>query len=73
MMQQRNELTNLAKSFFLKKHGPSPATFSFIFGFFQTNNTIFTTLIWQTGTKKNIFDKVIIKNTLVTILGRAYL
>ena len=28
---------------FFKKNGPSPASFSFIFGLFQTNNTIFTT------------------------------
>ena len=29
-------------NFFLK-NGPNPASFSFIFGLFQTNNTIFTT------------------------------
>ena len=29
--------------FFFKKNGPPPASFSFIFGPSQTNNTIFTT------------------------------
>ena len=28
-------------------NGPSPASFSFIFGLFQTNNTIFTTNICE--------------------------
>ena len=37
-------LQNLRRHMFFFKNGPSPASISFIFELFQTNNTIFTTI-----------------------------
>ena len=45
LLSQKNFFSQpfLLLAFLFLKNGPSPASFSFIFGLFQTNNTIFTT------------------------------